>query len=86
MMILCLRNENSSGARGGKHYSPNTLGDVLNVPALSLPKKKAPIDGAGDGDVLIESVQAGLEQMGNIADRITDLSRDGIIWVNRNRH
>ncbi len=85
-MILCLRNENSSGVRGGKHYSPDTLGRSSSLPALSLPKKKAPIHGAGDGDVLIESAQVGLEQMSNIADRITDFCRDGVIRVNRNRH
>ena len=60
--------------------------DVLCAPALSLPKKKPRYTGRWDGDVLIESGQIGFEQMGNIADRVTDFSRDGIIRVDRERH
>ena len=82
MVILCLQNENSSDVRGVS-TTPLHPGLQLMPPALSLPKKKAPIDGAGDGDVFIESAQVGFEQMSNIADRVTDLCRDGVIRVHR---
>ena len=62
---------------------PNTLGNVL-CSQHELTQEKSPVSrGQVDGDVFIQSGQIGFEQMSHVADRVTDLCRDGVIWIDR---